>query len=174
MADNYLEKKYEQFKNGPTVIRKVNPSLDTLLHRISDAAPAATAGAAPADVSLRSTPPQAVPPLTLPRVARSAGAEPDNLPQASADAIKQAQLDAIVRSASILGYTFRFETSEEKGSVYILGPNAPHSKTVELGETVLAMRLKAAELGFRTEVEIVRELLRAPQPHLATLSFFRG
>lgn len=138
MADNYLEKKYEQFKNGPTVIRKVNPSLDTLLHRISDAAPATTAGAAPAD------------------------------------AIKQAQLDAIVRSASILGYTFRFETSEEKGSVYILGPNAPHSKTVELGETVLAMRLKAAELGFRTEVEIVRELLRAPQPHLATLSFFRG
>lgn len=138
MADNYLEKKYEQFKNGPTVIRKVNPSLDTLLHRISDAAPAATAGASPAD------------------------------------AIKQAQLDAIVRSASILGYTFRFETSEEKGSVYILGPNAPHSKTVELGETVLAMRLKAAELGFRTEVEIVRELLRAPQPHLATLSFFRG
>lgn len=136
MADNYLEKKYEQFKNGPTVIRKVNPSLDTLLHRIAGETAAEPMGTA-------------------------------------ANSIKQAQLDAIVRSASILGYTFRFETSEEKGSVYILGPNAPHSKAVELGEIILAMRLKAAELGFRTEVGIVRELLRAPQPHLATLNFFR-
>lgn len=31
MADNYLEKKYEQLRQGRPVIRKVNPSLDSLL-----------------------------------------------------------------------------------------------------------------------------------------------
>lgn len=31
MADNYLEKKYEDFQKGRSVIRKVNPSLDSLL-----------------------------------------------------------------------------------------------------------------------------------------------
>ncbi len=31
MADNYLEKKFEQFRSGKPVYRKVNPSLDTLL-----------------------------------------------------------------------------------------------------------------------------------------------
>ena len=31
MADNYLEKKYEQLRQGRPVIRRVNPSLDSLL-----------------------------------------------------------------------------------------------------------------------------------------------
>lgn len=31
MADNYLEKKFEQLRSGKPVYRKVNPSLDTLL-----------------------------------------------------------------------------------------------------------------------------------------------
>lgn len=31
MADNYLEKKYEQLSKGRPIIRKANPSLDSLL-----------------------------------------------------------------------------------------------------------------------------------------------
>lgn len=36
MADNYLERKYEQFIKGRPVIRKVNPSLDSLLSALPD------------------------------------------------------------------------------------------------------------------------------------------
>ena len=35
MADNYLEKKSEELSRGRTIIRKANPSLDTLLKRLS-------------------------------------------------------------------------------------------------------------------------------------------
>ena len=33
MADNYLEKKFEQFGKPRTVVHRTNPSLDTLLKR---------------------------------------------------------------------------------------------------------------------------------------------
>lgn len=35
MADNYLEKKFEQLRSGRPVYRKVNPSLDSLLTELS-------------------------------------------------------------------------------------------------------------------------------------------
>lgn len=35
MADNYLEKKFEQLRSGRPIYRKVNPSLDTLLAQAS-------------------------------------------------------------------------------------------------------------------------------------------
>ena len=38
MADNYLEKKYEDFQKGRSVIRKVNPSLDSLLSSLGSQA----------------------------------------------------------------------------------------------------------------------------------------
>ena len=38
MADNYLEKKYEDFQKGKSVIRKVNPSLDSLLSSLGSQA----------------------------------------------------------------------------------------------------------------------------------------
>lgn len=49
MADNYLEKKYEQLRQGRPVIRKVNPSLDSLLTAAASSAqedPSYTVGAA--------------------------------------------------------------------------------------------------------------------------------
>ena len=134
MADNYLENKYEEFRSGRPVIRRMNPSLDTLLHR---------------------------------------SVEESGSTDAGNDPIRQAQLDAIVRSASILGTSCSFRALEEKGSILILSPNSPQRHIVELGEVILAMRLKAAELGFGCELELVREPLRAPVPHLATLTFKR-
>lgn len=38
MADNYLEKKYEEWKNGKPAVRRTNPSLETLLKRLGDIA----------------------------------------------------------------------------------------------------------------------------------------
>ena len=35
MADNYLEKKYDEFLHGKNVVRKVNPTLDGLLGRLA-------------------------------------------------------------------------------------------------------------------------------------------
>lgn len=37
MADNYLEKKFEDLRSGRQVIKRVNPSLDSLLSRIGSA-----------------------------------------------------------------------------------------------------------------------------------------
>ena len=34
MADNYLEKKMEAYRSGASIIRKVNPSLDSLLRKL--------------------------------------------------------------------------------------------------------------------------------------------
>lgn len=35
MADNYLEKKYEEYLHGKSVVRKSEPSIDTLLDRVA-------------------------------------------------------------------------------------------------------------------------------------------
>lgn len=40
MADNYLEKKYEDLRNGRNIIKRVNPSLDSLLSRTAVSASA--------------------------------------------------------------------------------------------------------------------------------------
>lgn len=44
MADNYLEKKYEELRSGRPVIRKVNPSLDSLLSAAGSAEKYADSG----------------------------------------------------------------------------------------------------------------------------------
>lgn len=135
MADNYLENKYEQLRSGRPVIRRVNPSLDTLLTRIADATP-------------------------------SHGSSPS-------DRIRQAQLEAIVRSAAMLGSGCRFEISEEDGRIQVFGPSSPRVSIISAGETVLAMRLKAAELGFACQVTVTKESAVAASLLLASLYFYR-
>lgn len=106
MADNYLERKMEALSRGATVIRKDNPSLDTLIHRV-----------------------------VQPR-------EPIG------EKVMQAQLDAVARSASLLGAGVIAQACEATQSVTI-SCNSPE----DLGAAVLAARLKAAELGLVSEVQ---------------------
>lgn len=103
MADNYLEKKYDEYLHGKSVIRRANPSLDTLLGKVAE-------------------------------------------PQERTDegyAVKQAQLDAVMRSASRLGLDAELSSDEQGGRILLRG-RSPE----ELGALTLAARLKAAELGL--------------------------
>ena len=103
MADNYLEKKFEEYRSGTTVIRKANPSLETLLRRMVDSA---------------TTNPSYV--------------------------VKQAQLDAVVRAAQLLELPVEFSSDEAAAEIRYSGGSA-----LECGQALLAMRLKAAELGLK-------------------------
>ena len=105
MADNYLEKKYDEYLHGKSVIRRANPSLDTLLGKVAG-------------------------------------------PQERTDegyAVKQAQLDAVMRSASMLGLDAEL-SSDERGGRILLRGRSPE----ELGALTHAARLKAAELGLHS------------------------
>ena len=107
MADNYLEKKYEEYLHGKSVIRRANPSLDSLLDFIRRDGGAAETGYA----------------------------------------VKQAQLDAAVRSAEKLGIEAEISTDEAAAEIRLRCGSA-----FSLGELTLAIRLKAAELKLRSEV----------------------
>ena len=100
MADNYLEKKYEEWKNGKPAIRRTSPSLESLIKKCGE----------------------------------SGGQDPSYT-------VKQAQLDAIVRAAEGLGYGSVFTSDESRATIRIEQPDP-----VKLGESALAVRLKAAEL----------------------------
>lgn len=105
MADNYLEKKYDEYLHGKNVIRRANPSLDTLLGKVAE-------------------------------------------PQERTDegyAVKQAQLDAVMRSVTRLGLDAEMSSDEPGGRIFLRG-RSPE----ELGALTLAARLKAAELGLRS------------------------
>lgn len=132
MADNYLEKKYEELKRGKPVVRRSTPSLDTLFKRLASAA----------DIDLSYT-------------------------------VKQAQLDALVRSAGRLGDDCVFETFETSANsaaiVRISCPCGPWS----LAQAVLAVRLKAAELGLDSSVETVPPSELSGSPACATVIIFR-
>ena len=105
MADNYLEKKYDEFLHGKSVVRKVNPTLDGLLGRLAA----------------------------------------ENKAEDSGYLVKQAQLDAVVRSASLLALDVEFETDETRAEIRL------HSNSAfALGQATLACRLKAAELHLST------------------------
>lgn len=106
MADNYLEKKYEEWKNGKPAVRRTNPSLETLLKRLSDIA------------------------------------EPD-----FSYTVKQAQLDAIVRAAGLLGGELEYRCDESQSSITISGKDC-----FAMAQAILVMRLKAAELRLRAEI----------------------
>ena len=109
MADNYLEKKYEEYLHGRSVVRKVNPTLDGLLGRLAG----------------------------------------ENKVEDSGYLVKQAQLDAVVRSASLPGLNVEFETDEARAEIRLRSTSA-----FALGQASLACRLKAAELHLSTSLRL--------------------
>ena len=111
MADNYLEKKYEEYLHGKSIVRRDNPSLDSLLGRL----------AGPQDRTDESY------------------------------SVKQAQLDAVLRSAARLGLDAEASSDESKGLVRL------RCRTPEdLGALILAVRLKAAELNLHSSTVLRR------------------
>lgn len=132
MADNYLEKKYEELRQGKPVVRRNTPSLDTLLRRVGETAEIDTAYI-----------------------------------------VKQAQLDALVRSAGLLGCDCCFQTFETSANspayVRISCPDGPFN----LGQAVMAVRLKAAELCLDSLVEPVTSAGEASGTVSVTVSVFR-
>ena len=123
MADNYLEKRSEELSRGKTVIRKSNPSLDSLLKSL---------GAKASDPSY---------------------------------VVKQAQLDALVRSASLLGADATFRTDEASATISLECPDP-----LTAGECLLALRLKAAELKLGSRID---SLCDKDGKFTAVLSLFR-
>lgn len=123
MADNYLEKRSEELSRGKTVIRRSNPSLDSLLKSLG------TKVSDPTYV------------------------------------VKQAQLDALVRSASLLGADATFRTDEASATISLECPGP-----LTAGECLLALRLKAAELKLGSRID---SLCDKDGKFSAVLSLFR-
>ena len=109
MADNYLEKKYEEYLHGKSVVRKVNPTLDGLLGRLAG----------------------------------------QNQAEESSYLVKQAQLDAVLRSASLLGLDVEMASDEARAEISLRSASA-----FALGQTSLACRLKAAELHLGSDLRL--------------------
>ena len=123
MADNNLEKRSEELSRGKTVIRRSNPSLDSLLKSL---------GTKVSDPSY---------------------------------VVKQAQLDALVRSASLLGADATFRTDEASATISLECPDP-----LTAGECLLALRLKAAELKLGSRID---SLCDKDGKFSAVLSLFR-
>ena len=119
MADNYLERKYDEYLHGRNVVRKVNPTLDGLLGRLAAENRAAEN--------------------------RDAG----NVAAESGYLVKQAQLDAVMRSASMLGLAVEMTSDEARAEISLRGTSA-----FALGQAALACRLKAAELHLSTDLRL--------------------
>lgn len=132
MADNYLEKKYEELRQGRPVLRRSTPSLDSLLKRACEAC---------------------VPDLSY--------------------VVKQAQLDALVRSAGLADGSLSFETSEttseSAASVRIISADG----AFEAGQAALAVRLKAAELALDSAVVPCQAAENSSGPFSVTVLVFR-
>ncbi len=74
--------------------------------------------------------------------------------QDSGYVVKQAQLDAVVRSVTLLGFPCAFETSETcPGSAAFIRIVSDESDDFISGEIMLAASLKAAELGLSCRID---------------------
>ena len=124
MADNYLDKRSEELSRGKTVIRRANPSLDSLLKSL--------------DTREASDPSYVV---------------------------KQAQLDALVRSAALLGTDADFSSDEASATVSL-----ECGDLFTAGQCLLALRLKAAELRLGSRLE---SLCEKDGKAVAVLALFR-
>lgn len=105
MADNYLEKKYEEWKNGKPAVKRTVPSLETLLKRLGESS----------GPDLQYT-------------------------------VKQAQIGAIIRAGKLVDDSLEFISDEESSTVSVAG-----GSSFILGQAVMAMKLKAAELRLQAE-----------------------
>lgn len=108
MADNYLEKKFEQMREGRPAAHRQVKSLDTLLKSLSE------------------------------------GVRPQGF--AEEHSVKSAQLQAIIRSASLCGIP-GVSFSEGDASIEVSG-----AEGFELGRIMQIILLKAAELGVSTKI----------------------
>lgn len=154
MADNYLEKKMEEFRSGKRVVRRPSASLEGLLSTLAESdAGVGAAGAAGGGVG----------------GAGAAGAG------AAGAAVMPAQVDAVVRAGKRIpeAAAFRFEVESACGTIRVLGPSSPRRYVFEAGEVLLAMRLKASELHLRSSVELNPEVSAPANPLLFTLSVFK-
>ncbi|MBP5566992.1 MAG: hypothetical protein J6X57_05865 [Bacteroidales bacterium] len=138
MADNYIENKMEEFRQGAKVVRRQGTSLEGLLEIVAseeEAAPAADKAAA----------------------------------------VMPAQLEAVVRAAKHLpeAADFRFEVDEAASVIRILGPCSPRRHLINLGQVILAMRLKAAELHLYATAEVRTDAVTPANRHLATLTLLK-
>ena len=79
--------------------------------------------------------------------------------------VKQAQLDALVRSASLLGADATFRTDEASATISLECPDP-----LTAGECLLALRLKAAELKLGSRID---SLCDKDGKFSAVLSLFR-
>ena len=73
-------------------------------------------------------------------------------------ALMSVQYEAVVRAAKIIApHEFSFEVDESASCIRILGPSSPKDYLIRLGEVLLAMRLKAAEMHLKSSYRPVRE-----------------
>lgn len=172
MADNYLERKQDSLRSGPTVYRKANPSLETLLHRIQEdgapadgayivkqatldaleraarmAAAAFAAGAAvSADGSSGADPEGSAAAGNLRREAPEANSPGSAAPGEPCKATSNAPSGATPEAP---GQSLQIFSDEAAAKLVLRCRNA-----VLLGVAILAARLKAAELGLSTRYSI--------------------
>ena len=148
MADNYLEKKMEEFRQGAKVVRRPGVSLEGLL--------LAAAGV-----------------LSSPQAPKKASGEEVAPAAGKASGVMPAQLEAVVRAAKHLpeAASFRFEVDEAAAIIQILGPSSPRRFMFDAGQVILAMRLKAAELHLHATVTLRPEATTPANPLLATVTF---
>lgn len=130
MADNFLEKQMEQYRCGKAVVRRISPSLDSLLHKLSE---------------------------------QDRSGEGIRIETDPALIVRNAQFEAALRSARIVfGDEFKARISETEQCITIEANGCGN----RLEGIILAVRLKAAELGLKTATE-------RPGGHPAEIHFFR-
>ena len=155
MADNYLENKMAEFREGRTVVRRPSASLETLLQKTGGVVSSPQAG-------LPTSPNGSVPASAV-------------RPEGRREPIMPAQVQAVVRAANILkeAESFRFEMDEKEGIIRLLGPSSPRKHLLDAGQLILAMRLKAAELHLQCAVEYRPESTTPANPLIATLKLYK-
>ena len=169
MADNYLENKMAEFREGRTVVRRPSVSLESLLknaggmisppdHLTGGSTPSNT----PAAPGLPTSPSGSVPASSV-------------RPEGRREPIMPVQVQAVLRAGTIIkeSKSFRYDTDEKEGIIRVLGPASPRRYLVEAGEVIMAMRLKAAELHLGCEVKIQPESTAPANPLIATLKLYR-
>ena len=164
MADNYLENKMEAFREGRTVVRRPSASLDSLLKNAGGMV------SSPDAISAHGCSGRG--PSQMGGAVRPARGEVTTPP---AEPVMPAQVEAVVRAGNILkeAETFRFDIDEKAGIIRLLGPSSPRKQLLDAGQLILAMRLKAAELHLRCDLEYRAESTTPANPLIATLKLYK-